>query len=55
MSDKWKADSYRRVFLLIIAIIATVTVIYGVVAGREWTEILGYGSFVIAITYMFFS
>ena len=54
MNKKWFTQPDERPFLLLIAIIAAVTVLLALSAGRAPLDILGYLGFVAAISYIVF-
>ena len=55
MNKKWLAEPDKRPFLLIIAIIVAVTVVFSISAGHPLLDILGYLGWVTGITYIFFT
>lgn len=54
MNKEGYSPTYRRGFLYLVAIIAIITVMLAVVAGRTPTEILAYLGFTAGISYIFF-
>ena len=54
MSKEKYAVTYKRVFIYAVVVIAIVTVVLAVAAGRRPTEILAYLGFTTGIAYIFF-